>query len=90
MRQASAQAGSVPWLLKWYKHSNIMYCANTLSFNRSNLSTSAFELSGALGWTEPHNRNSSAMVFQIARSVSSGSTLHAAAQQQFNAGVHGP
>ena len=52
--------------------------------------TSAFELSGALGWTEPHNRNSSAMVFQIARSVSSGSTLHAAAQQQLNAGVHGP
>ena len=52
--------------------------------------TSAFELSGALGWTEPHNRNSSAMVFQIARSVSSGSNLHAAAQQQLNAGVHGP
>ena len=66
------------------------YVLSTFNLRHSSYYQCTFELIGALGWTEPHNRNSSAMVFQIARSVSSGSTLHAAAQQQLNAGVHGP
>ena len=71
-----------------YKHSPL--CTEQIHLHSILVMLYLDVLIGALGWTEPHNRNSSAMVFQIARSVSSGSTLHAAAQQQLNAGVHGP